>query len=163
MSDKNPTIAELPTALNPIKFAVGQTWLFRLWFINTGADSAFGVPDTLESYQACSATKDTTIENVSYLVIEETLYASDQYTIDTFKYRYAIHFGDSAISMYSLGSSGQSGFGLLKRKLPNTCMMPISKYGATILREINYSKLLKSTGSRGAKLKLWHSIDFYET
>jgi hypothetical protein len=146
-SGRNPddnTVSALPLDRNGIQMNVGDSWLYRRSLINIGMFAATGAPDTLVGYSYFQAAKDTIIDAKEYLIIEGRDYDVGKDTICIYKKRSAIHFSDSAISMYEF-KTGDYGFmsGVLKTAA-SALFLTKDNYGMAMLKKMEIARLLKS-------------------
>jgi hypothetical protein len=73
----NP-ISALPLDHNTINMKIGDSWLYRQTYINIVDSGSFDFPETLITYSYFSASKDTTIDSMSYLIIDGHNYEIDR-------------------------------------------------------------------------------------
>jgi len=144
--DKKTNNPLLPTDKNPIEFKVGDSWLYKRYFINEGIREILNVPDTLVGYSYFEISKDTLIDSLEYLVVEGKDYEISMETIDVYKRRMAYHISDSLITEYEFRES-DFGFlsGLMKRQNTEVTKTWRNNYSTVYCKNLTLAKILKST------------------
>lgn len=143
----NPT-EPLSVDHNSVTMTIGDSWLYKRTFINIPESGIITFPDSIISYSFFSATKDTTIDNKSYLIIDGKDYEVTKDSIKLYRKRCAIHLGDT-ILMYEF-NTGDIGF-----------MSGVMKQKSTDLK-LNQNNISTLTLKRHFLLKLL-SKSFYDT
>jgi hypothetical protein len=143
---ENNPIASLSLNHNSIQMEVGDSWLYRLTFINAGLHSKGLLPDTLAAYSFFQATSDTIMNSLEYLIIEGRDYNIEKDSISIIKKKFAIHFSDSFVSSYEFNTGMKESeymSGVLKTSIiPAT--LTKSNFGTSILKRILMKKLLSA-------------------
>lgn len=141
-SDKtNNPVSSLPLDYNTIQMSVGDSWLFQRRLINTPVSGVVEVPDTVVSYSYFSATKDTSIDGKTYIIIDGRNYEIEKDTVLVLRKRSAIHLGDTVLMYeFNTGSINDWSSDLLKRQMTSAHWTP-SHAGSFLFSEMQIHKM----------------------
>jgi len=136
----------LPTDKNPIEFNIGDSWLYKRYFINVGLKANFDLPDTLVGYSFFKVTKDTVINSLNYYIVEGKDYEVGKDEVVICKKRQAYHLSDSGVSEYTFKDS-EDGYISGIMKVGNTQPLRFNKktYSTMWCKQAMLAKLMTNT------------------
>jgi len=108
-SDSSDVAAVETVATNPVSIKVGETWSYR----GVRWSSVDGSPlERVRVFTQCSAAKDTVINGLAFVLIDQTVHAIDKDSVRTTSQRNAIHVDDTSVVVWDNGDLAY-GAGLL--------------------------------------------------
>lgn len=108
-SDSSDPTAVEAVATNPVSIKVGETWSYRgvRWSSMDGS-----AMERVRVFTQCTAAKDTVINGLAFVLIDQTVHAIDKDSVRTSSQRNAIHVDDTSVVVWDNGDLAY-GAGLL--------------------------------------------------
>jgi hypothetical protein len=143
----NNTNPILPLDHNVIQMAVGDSWLYRQSFIDVCLHDTTQLPDAVAGYSYFLATKDTTIDSTTCLIIEGQDYVVGKDSIQIFRKRFAVHLSDSLVAVYAFHTGDVLAFnsGVMKAGT-QAVTLTTANYSTSATRKVVLPRLLAATG-----------------